>query len=512
MKKNFVRLNIDDNYLSIGNLCRILKENAINKSAAIQSEIFCLLFDKDSVNDTTINNYCIGYRKLSDDYKQIYINKKKKYAKDKYLFIDIITNIISILDGKIYSFDSVNFSYDSINSNSSLEKICIRLYNISKNDKSVSNTFSNKLYSLINDGKLYECFVEILFYVILDFEQPIYVEDIKRNSIDKLLMNTNISSSELLEYLNLKYMEGANYNYMLRKMACDKNAYACFELGNDEYLGYIKGYPRYNISYNYLKIASDKGHPAATYLMAKMYFHNNIGDNDYEMAFNLFNKAMELGNIASINSIGLFYLYGVYPVEKDINTAIKYFNKAIGYDYAYAYNNMGKIYEDRLNYEKAFEYYVKSADLGESWACNKIGEYYRLGIGVKKNMELSFNYYNMGMDAHINYLCYYNHYNLGKYFYFNGNPDINVEKDVDKAIKLLDMAGDSGIMEANTLLLYYYVDLYLSNKDKSIISYINRYRDLVEISSGFNSDISLDIENKIKEIKNREIDISFIYD
>ena len=194
--------------------------------------------------------------------------------------------------------------------------------------------------------------------------------------------------------------------------------------------------------------------------------------------------------------------------------AIEQYRKVLEKDpsNSYAYNNMGKIYEDRLNYEKAFEYYVKSADLGESWACNKIGEYYRLGIGVKKNMELSFNYYNMGMDAHINYLCYYNHYNLGKYFYFNGNPDINVEKDVDKAIKLLDMAGDSGIMEANTLLLYYYVDLYLSNKDKSIISYINRYRDLVEISSGFNSDISLDIENKIKEIKNREIDISFIYD
>ena len=42
----FYQENVDDNYLSIGNLCRLIKEIAINKSAAVQSEIFCLLFEE----------------------------------------------------------------------------------------------------------------------------------------------------------------------------------------------------------------------------------------------------------------------------------------------------------------------------------------------------------------------------------------------------------------------------------------------------------------------------------
>ena len=42
--------------------------------------------------------------------------------------------------------------------------------------------------------------------------------------------------------------------------------------------------------------------------------------------------------------------------------------------YAYAYNNLGKIDEMEKDYEKAFDYYLKAADLGESWACNKVGE------------------------------------------------------------------------------------------------------------------------------------------
>ena len=510
MEKSFIKLNVDDNYLSIGNFCRILKDNSVNKSAALQSEIFCLLFETESVNYTTINNYCIGCRKISDSYKQIYINKKKHYNKDKYLFVNIVTNIINILDGRVYVFDNEKFAYDSINSNTNLKNFCTKLYNISKNDKEISNSFSSNLYSLINGNKLYECLIEILFYIILEFKQPIYVEDIKKNSIEKLLMNTNISSNELLEYLNLKYIEGANYNYLLKKMANEENAYACFELGNDEYLGHIKGYPRYNISYNYLKIASDKGHPTATYLMAKMYFNKNIGtgsNEDLELSFNLYNKAMGLGSIASINSIGLFYLNGIYPVKKNIDKAIDYFNKAISYDYAYAYNNLGKIYEIKKEYNKAIDYYIKSADLGESWACNKVGEYYRLN----NNMDKAFEYYNKGLESPVNYLCYYNCYNLGKYFYYNGNPDIDLEKDINKAIELINEASSNGIIEASIFLLYYYVDLYLKTKDKDIIRNIDKYKSLIEINSRYTNTIKKEIEGKLKEIKNREIDINYIY-
>ena len=64
---------------------------------------------------------------------------------------------------------------------------------------------------------------------------------------------------------------------------------------------------------------------------------------------------------------------------------------------------------------KAFEYYLKSADLGESWACNKVGEFYRLGLHVEKDMKKAYYYYNLSTDVPISLLEYYSKYNLAKY-------------------------------------------------------------------------------------------------
>ena len=72
MAKTFIKLNNNDYHLSIGNLFRIIKEMASNKTAALQSELFCILFSIKDINDTTVNNYCVGARSIGDTYKQIF--------------------------------------------------------------------------------------------------------------------------------------------------------------------------------------------------------------------------------------------------------------------------------------------------------------------------------------------------------------------------------------------------------------------------------------------------------
>jgi hypothetical protein len=72
-KKNYVKLNNNNRHLSLGNLFRILKEETNNKNFTIQSEIFCILFDIDSISDTTVNNYCTGVRAINSTYKNIYV-------------------------------------------------------------------------------------------------------------------------------------------------------------------------------------------------------------------------------------------------------------------------------------------------------------------------------------------------------------------------------------------------------------------------------------------------------
>ncbi len=64
--KKYIKLNNNDNHLSLGNFTRIIKENTINKTSALQTEVFSTLFNTTNINDTTINNYCIGIRSINN--------------------------------------------------------------------------------------------------------------------------------------------------------------------------------------------------------------------------------------------------------------------------------------------------------------------------------------------------------------------------------------------------------------------------------------------------------------
>ena len=151
MEKKFIKMNNNLNQLSLGNLIRIIKKNSINKHLASQAEIFCIIFDVDNVNESTINNYCIGARCIGDEYKNIYVDLRKQYNKDNAIFIPIIGQISCILMGNIYDKHSLK----QINNNDRLKNACISLYNISKNDAKVSEDFSAKLLKLINTNNLF---------------------------------------------------------------------------------------------------------------------------------------------------------------------------------------------------------------------------------------------------------------------------------------------------------------------------------------------------------------------
>ena len=135
MTKQYIKLNDNEENLSIGNLFRYIKEMAKNRVSALQSELFCILFSLDSVNDTTINNYCVGCRSIGADYKQIYLNKERRYRKNEEEFVDVIISILNILDGVVHNVDSNKIEF--INNNESAEILARKLYNLAKNDRQV---------------------------------------------------------------------------------------------------------------------------------------------------------------------------------------------------------------------------------------------------------------------------------------------------------------------------------------------------------------------------------------
>lgn len=511
MQKKYIKMNNNDEHLSIGNLFRIIKDSSKNKMSALQSEMFCTLFELEYINDTTVNNYCVGCRSIGAEYKQTFLNKERRYEKERQEFTDNIIGLINIIDGVVHNDikDKIQF----INESDSALSLAKKLYNLAKNDKQIINEFTNRLYQLINDNKIYDCLVEELIFIVLHKKQPIYEDELKKEVFETVLNDTSISSVDLQEYLSLKLREGINFDYSMKKLAVEGNAYANFEIGSNEYYGYFTGSPRYDEAFKYLDKAASMNHASANYMIGNMFVRGLIGsksNEELERGYEYLVKSYDLGNVAASNLIGNMYRDGIYPLDKDLDKAREYYSKAANNDYAYAYNNLGKLEENKGNIKEAFKYYLISADLGESWACNKVGEYYRTGI-IEKNMKKAFYYYSKALESNYKVLCNYAYYNLAKYFYMEGYMDIVLKEDVNKALEYYQKASDNGILDATIELLKYAVKKYLFFRDSDSKKDIYRIKKVIEGHSKYNNEICDEVEKIISELmEKREIDMEQI--
>lgn len=503
MNNTYIKLNNNDNHLSLGNLFNTIKKISKNKSSAIQTEIFCIIFNIDNISETTVNNYCTGFRSINSTYKQIYINYKKKYSESTNFMVPTINNLLSIIDGYIYNITTIK----ELNNIDSLKSLVSSLHPLVKNDIHVPNKLKKEILTYIKNNNYYQALVSILFFVILDKKQPIYEEDEIKETIENISRKTNLSINDLKKFLEIQFKEGINLIPSLKKLAKANNPYALHELGNLEYNGIIAGYPRYEESYKYYLLAASFDHPTSNWMLGHMIISKKIGslsNEDIDIAWKHLQKAKSLDSISAINTLGICYLNGYTPDKKaNLTKAIKYFELAAKNNYIYAYNNLGKIYEEEENYQKAFEYYIKSANEEESWACNKIGEFYRLGIYVEKNEELAYHYYSLGATSPIATRCEWNIYNLVKYFYLEGNASIGIKKDIEKSISLLNQI--KNFKYSNELFLYAYYELY--QNDPSYKEKVNYHLNLINNSSILNKEYKAQIETKIKNIQDNQITI-----
>ena len=126
MEKTYIKMNDNKNYLSLGNVFRLIKEISRNKSTGVQKEIFCSIFNVNDINTTTVNNYLTGYRPIGVLYKKIYVDLKEQYLEDKNVFIEIVLSLVSILDDHVYVKN--DNSLILINHNKNLKILCRELF------------------------------------------------------------------------------------------------------------------------------------------------------------------------------------------------------------------------------------------------------------------------------------------------------------------------------------------------------------------------------------------------
>lgn len=497
MERKYIKLNDNYSHLSLGNVISAIKDESKNKSSAIQSEVFCALFNLDYMNESTVNNYCIGSRSIGNDYKQIYINLKKQYEKNNNIFIDIICNVLSIINGSIYDLKNIS----KINEQSSLKNICNKLYNISKNDFYVPKDTISKFRKLLKIENYYSLFIELVFYAILEKKQPLYEDERTKNVVETILQNTDISVVDLQNFLILELNEGINFSHSLKGLANDGNPYANYHLAVMEYRGEFTGIPRYDKAYDYFKDAANNNHPSACWMIGNMIIKGKIGSNkneDYKVAIKYFEKAKSLGNIAAINSLGLCYQEGI-GVKKDIDKALKLFKEAANKNYVYALNNLGIYYEKQSNNEDAYKYFLKSANLNESFACNKIGEYKR----KEGNKKEALVYYQKALESSVNETSLWAYYNIAKYYYLEGDLETNTPKDINKAIDYFEKSNN--LIESLEELLFIYYEKYIFNNNNEDLNKLNYYKNLIEIHSNYNDNIKNLIEIKLKNIKTKNL-------
>lgn len=108
---------------------------------------------------------------------------------------------------------------------------------------------------------------------------------------------------------------------------------------------------------------------------------------DYSKAFNLYLKAAERGNDEAQYNLAVMYDRSK-GVEKNIDKALEFYRLAAKQNNSEALFNLGVYYtSDRIDYEKAFDLFLQSSNLGNIKAKNNLATMYFLGLGCEKNYK-----------------------------------------------------------------------------------------------------------------------------
>lgn len=112
---------------------------------------------------------------------------------------------------------------------------------------------------------------------------------------------------------------------------------------------------------------------------------------DYEKAFTNYQKAADLNNLEAKYKLGVMHHYG-RGVPKDIDKALVWYTKAAEEDHIEAMNSLGVIYYDKEKYKEAKIWYIKAAEKNNYYGQYNLGQLYyygrlKEGIDYEKALE-----------------------------------------------------------------------------------------------------------------------------
>ncbi|QOW51457.1 MULTISPECIES: tetratricopeptide repeat protein [unclassified Acinetobacter] len=213
-----------------------------------------------------------------------------------------------------------------------------------------------------------------IFFFILILNACSYNSNTETLNFEKaqniILQSESLNYDKALNYFN-SHSEDSNSQYYLGVMYFN---------GLGANVDYEKAFYWYNKS-------ASQGNYYSSLNLGKMYDAGIYVKQDYSKAFNLYLKAAESGNDEAQYNLGVMYDLGK-GVDKNIDKALELYQLSAKKNNPEALFNLGVYYtSDKIDYEKAFNLFLKASSLGHIKAKTNLATMYFLGLGVNKNYK-----------------------------------------------------------------------------------------------------------------------------
>ena len=151
-----------------------------------------------------------------------------------------------------------------------------------------------------------------------------------------------------------------------------------------------------------VRVAAEKGDPAAQYELGAVYQQGRDVPKDYAQAAEWYAKAAAAGHAAATARLGELYEYGA-GVERDVSKAVELYRKAADAGDPVGQLDLGTAYVSGSgvpqDYTQAMAWYQKSAAQGNAKAQYDIGALYMHGYGVAQDYTLAMQWCQKSADA-----------------------------------------------------------------------------------------------------------------
>jgi TPR repeat protein len=156
---------------------------------------------------------------------------------------------------------------------------------------------------------------------------------------------------------------------------------------------------------------------------------NLILNDKYIEAKNIYKKLAESENAEAQYQLGYIYLTGYGSLKIDFKKAFLWFLKSANQDHSEGQYRIGRSYFKGYGVDKnqteALKWFTKAANNGNFYAPFDLGKMYYKGLGTEKDYKVAFQLFSKGAD-----LGNFGAINFLSYMYLNG---LGVDKDAKKA-------------------------------------------------------------------------------